>query len=400
MRSLIPREFWDHGFRDLLSCLAVAPSRRKQDMVLHIHGLGDCVPVRTGRAALVAAIRSLKLPLGASIGAPLFCCPVVFQAIHTAGCRPRFIDIDPETYCLSAEDLAKKQSRMDAVIAVHMFGNLCDVMRLREQARGKPIIEDCAQALGSRLEGLMAGSLGDLSFFSFRSGKYISAGEGGAIYSNDPEMRDRVSRIVSEMSVPSPKEECRHAVRVHIKSRLRSKPLYGMIGHRLGQLWEKRMKASDDSPVVLGQIRMTDLLLIRKRLACLERWIDAQRGYADLLIRDLELGTGMLCHENPGTFYNRYHFPILFHSPEQRDFVASHLRTAHIDSIKYLSGVVETATRHYGYDGGCPAAERISERVLVVPSYHALRGGDVDYIANCVNNGWAEIKRRGGLTEP
>src|SRR3972149_2773806 len=137
MRGLVPRDLWEHGFGDLIHSLAVAMSPRMKDKDLHIHELGKCIPVRSGRAALVTAIRALNLPPGAYIGVPLFCCPVVFKAISMAGCNARFIDIDPETFCMSPEDLSTKRSRIDAVIAVHMFGNLCDMTGLREEAKDR-----------------------------------------------------------------------------------------------------------------------------------------------------------------------------------------------------------------------------------------------------------------------
>jgi dTDP-4-amino-4,6-dideoxygalactose transaminase len=90
--------------------------------------------------------------------------------------------VEPETYCLSAGDLSAKRSQIDAVIAVHMFGNLCDMPSLQEAAEGKPIIEDCAQSLGSKLDGRPAGSFGTIAAFSFRSGKYLSAGEGRSVF--------------------------------------------------------------------------------------------------------------------------------------------------------------------------------------------------------------------------
>ena len=83
----------------------------------------------------------------------------------------RFIDVDPTTFCMSASDLYAKRSQVDAVIAVHLFGNLCNMASLQEVAQGKPIIEDCAQALGSNIQGRIAGSFGAIAFFSFRSGQ-------------------------------------------------------------------------------------------------------------------------------------------------------------------------------------------------------------------------------------
>lgn len=392
--DLVPRDHWEHSFGDLLRRLAIAMGPRKPGKVLHIPGLGNSIPVRSGRAALVTAIRALDLPPGARIGVPLFCCPVVFKAILTAGCIVRFIDIDPETFCMSPEDLSAKRSQIDAVVAVHMFGNLCDMTRLKEEAKGKPIIEDCAQALASKIGGRMAGSFGDIAFFSFRSGKYISAGEGGALYSRDVELCFRVSQLVSEMRTPRRTEECAHVAKVQVKSLLRSKPLYGVAGYRLWKLLDKKMKLSENSDIALGQIYLADLAIIKKRLSLLGFLIDKQRANADLYTRILELEPAMLCSEKPGVFYNRYHFPITFRSTEHRDLIAAYLLSRQVDTMKYLNGVTDIAVRHYGYDGGCPVAERLSKRVLVIPSYYTLGKGDIQYTAQCINIEWARTKSK------
>ncbi len=197
-------------FSDIIRGMVAALRPRETSGMLYIPGLGNCIPARSARAAIVAAIKALDLPPGARIGVPLYCCPVVFKAIKAAGCTARFIDVEYSTYCMSAEDLSAKRAQVDAVIAVHMFGNLCDMPSLQEAAQGKPIIEDCAQSLGSKLDGRMAGSFGTIAAFSFRSGKYLSVGEGGALFSRDADIRSRLSQLISEMPVPGRAEECVH----------------------------------------------------------------------------------------------------------------------------------------------------------------------------------------------
>src|SRR5579859_4285598 len=163
MLSLIPNEHWDYSLSDAARGFAGVVSRQaaKWNSSILIPELGPCIPVRSARAAIVVALKALSLPSGASIGVPLYCCPVVFSAIKSAGHRAVFIDVDPATYCISAKDLEGKSADLDAVIAVHMFGNMCDIPAIRLAAPGKPIIEDCAQALGSCIEGKIAGSFGD-----------------------------------------------------------------------------------------------------------------------------------------------------------------------------------------------------------------------------------------------
>lgn len=208
MLGLQPTAHWEYKFRDIIRGLAAAIGPRKPNGVLYLEGLGSCIPATSTRAELVTAMKALDLLPGARIGVSLYRCPVVFKAIKAAGCSARFIDVDPGTYCMSAEDLPAKRKQIDAVITVHMFGNLCDISRRQEATRGKPIIEDCAQSLGSKLDGRLAGSFGTSAAFSFRSGKYLSAGEGGALLSSNSDVRSPLSQLISAMPAPGRAEEC------------------------------------------------------------------------------------------------------------------------------------------------------------------------------------------------
>ena len=396
MLGLIPRDHWEHRLSDVYRGLIAALATRKRSEGLFLDGLGGCIPVQSGRAALVAAIKALGLPAGAHVGVPLFCCHVVFKAIAAAGCLPCFIDVEPETFCMSSEDLQGKRSNVDAVIAVHMFGNLCDVPQLKEAAPGIPVIEDCAQALGSELHGRPAGSLGDVSFFSFRSGKYLSVGEGGALFSADKDICSRASDVVSAMPAPSIGEESLHVAKVYVKSLLRSRPLYGLVGYSLWTTLGRGMNLSERSAVDLGQIYNSDQAIVRKRLQSLKSVIERQRDNAGLLLKTLKLEPSMLCAERPGTFYNRYHFPITFPSQEARDLIADYLHKRKIDTIRYLDDIVDIARRQFGYAGGCGVAESLSKRVLIIPSYYSLKANEIERIATCVDEGWLKASRRFG----
>ncbi len=145
---------------------------------------------------------------------------------------------------MSAQDLSAKHSELDAVIAVHMFGNMCDMPRLQAAAPDAPFIEDCAQSLGSKLSGRMAGSFGAISIFSFRSGKYVSAGEGGALFSNNADLCSKAAEFVAALPAPTFVEEWLHVTKTYVKSLLRSKPLYGMVGYYLWEGLNKKLNLS------------------------------------------------------------------------------------------------------------------------------------------------------------
>jgi perosamine synthetase len=396
MRGLIPRDYWEHHAADVGKGFAAAIVRKDGMRMVPLPGIGPGIPIITGRAGLVAALQALGLPRGARVGVPLYCCPVVFGALAAADCAPRFLDIDPETFCLSAEDLARKSADLDAVVAVHLFGNTCDLRGLAEAAPGKPIIEDCAQSLGSRIEDRPVGTSGAMSIFSFRSSKYLSAGEGGAVFSNDPELRSRLDRIVRALPRASRFEEIGHLAKVYLKSVLRGRPLYGWIGRRLWAFVNRETDATARPKMGLSRIRRADLAVAESRFAGLDQAVLRQRAHAEFFLKTLDLDPRMLCFERPGRFYNRFHFPLTFPSTEQRDAVAAFLLRRGIDSNKYLDGVVDVAAGHYGYAGDCPETERISRRVLTIPVYHALRDVEVRRIAEAVNQGWSRAAGRSG----
>jgi perosamine synthetase len=403
MLSLLPNEHWDYAPMDAIRGLRAALSSRRADTRpdIDIPGLGPCLPVRSGRVALVLALKALAIPPGASIGVPLYCCPVVFKAIKAAGCRARFIDVDPHTYCLSVADLAAKRSEVDAVLAVHMFGNLCDMPGLREAAPGKPFIEDCAQALGSRLHGRLAGSFGEIAVFSFRSGKYLSVGEGGAIYCSKTEFQPQLSDFIAALRVPRRVDECVHVATTYLRTLLRTRPLWGLIGARLWEAYSAKVSYTSQSPLVLGRIYETDRDMTIRRLPLLASWIERQRSNADYYSRNLTVDAGMLCSETPGAFFNRLQYPILVPTSGQCERLAACLRKNQISTARPYKDIAAISVAHYGYAGDCPQAERIAERVLVIPCNHALKAADVERIAASVNRAWSQVVgRRSGARAP
>ena len=393
MLSLLPNEHWDYRLADALRGLgtALAPRRPAPQPEIHIAGLGSCLAARSGRVAIIMAVKALGLPPGASIGVPLYCCPVVFKAIDAAGCHARFIDVDPDTYCLSAADLAAKSSELDAVIAVHMFGNVCDMPALRKAAPGKPFIEDCAQALGSRLDGRVAGSFGEIAVFSFRSGKYLSVGEGAAIYCNQTNLASQLRKLGRQLPVPTRPDEVIHVVNTLLRSQLRRKPAWGLIGSRLWSAYSEKVSYTSQAPILMGQIYETDRDLIARRMAVLGSLIERQRGNADYYARNLTVDAEMLCWERPGAFFNRLQYPLLVPSSRQCEQLAASLAENQISTARPYKDIAAIAAAHHGYRGDCPQAERIAETVIVIPCNYAVKSTEIERVASCVNRAWSKI---------
>jgi len=111
------------------------------------------------------------------------------------GAKPVFVDILPDTWCIDP-DLAEAAitPRTKAIVAVHLYGNLCGMDRLLAigEKHGIPIIEDSAEAIGSIWYGKRAGSMGAFGAFSFHGTKTITTGEGGMFVTNDDALYETV----------------------------------------------------------------------------------------------------------------------------------------------------------------------------------------------------------------
>ncbi len=111
------------------------------------------------------------------------------------GAKPIFVDILPDSWCIDPMQVeAAITPKTKAIIAVHLYGNLCDMEQLLAIGKkyGIPVIEDAAEAIGSIYHGKRAGSMGIFGSFSFHGTKTITTGEGGMFVTNDEELYETV----------------------------------------------------------------------------------------------------------------------------------------------------------------------------------------------------------------
>ena len=154
-------------------------------------GAGGAVAVSSGTAGLHLALRALGVGEGDEVVIPGFVCPALLNAVLYVLALPVLADIDRETFNIDVRDLKRRMTRKTkAVIVPHMFGLPADIREI--VALGVPVIEDCAQALGSRYGGAPTGSFGVLSVFSFYATKVICTGEGGMVAANDLQLLERI----------------------------------------------------------------------------------------------------------------------------------------------------------------------------------------------------------------
>lgn len=109
--------------------------------------------------------------------------------------KPVFVDVLPDTWCIDPACVeAAITPRTKAIIAVHIYGNVCEMDKLLAigEKYGIPVIEDAAEAIGSQWHGKHAGTLGKFGVFSFHGTKTLSTGEGGMFITNDAEFYEKV----------------------------------------------------------------------------------------------------------------------------------------------------------------------------------------------------------------
>jgi dTDP-3-amino-3,4,6-trideoxy-alpha-D-glucose transaminase len=148
-------------------------------------GATHAVGVANGTDAITIALRAMGVGPGDEVVVPSFTFYASAEAIPPTGATPVFCDIDPDTYCVTAETVrAALSPRTKAVIAVHLFGNVAPIAEI--QALGVPVLEDAAQAAGSICGEQRPGALGTAATFSFFPSKNLGGfGDGGMVTTSD-----------------------------------------------------------------------------------------------------------------------------------------------------------------------------------------------------------------------
>src|SRR3954470_14690681 len=155
------------------------------------HAIG----VANGTDALTIALRAMGVGPGDEVVVPSFTFYASAEAIPPTGAKPVFCDVDPETMMVTAETVkAALTPRTKAVLVVHLFGNVAPVAEI--EALGVPVVEDAAQAIGSRSSAGPPGALGTAATLSFFPSKNLGAfGDGGAVITRDDEVAERVRML-------------------------------------------------------------------------------------------------------------------------------------------------------------------------------------------------------------
>jgi 8-amino-3,8-dideoxy-alpha-D-manno-octulosonate transaminase len=153
--------------------------------------------VTSGTTALQCALAGLEVGPGDEVIMPAWTWHSCFNTVVLAGALPVIAEID-ESFNIDPDDIERHITpQTKAIMAVHLQGCPCDMDRVLAVARKHRIrvLEDCAQSVGGSYKGKPVGSLGDIAIYSLQLNKTITAGEGGAVVSSDPELFERTARF-------------------------------------------------------------------------------------------------------------------------------------------------------------------------------------------------------------
>ena len=161
-------------------------------------GGGDCIATSNGTTALHLGLEALGIGPGDEVIVPSFTFGASVNAIIHAGATPVIVDVDLETWNIDLEAISQAlNARTKAIMAVHIYGNPCDMRAINIIAKSHNlfVIEDCAEALGASINGQPVGSFGDVAAFSFFANKIITCGEGGALVINDTSLTSKAIEL-------------------------------------------------------------------------------------------------------------------------------------------------------------------------------------------------------------
>ena len=309
--------------------------------------IAECVNTRfaiacaSGSDALLLALMALDVRSGDEVITTPFTFGATAGSIARLGARPVFVDIDPDTFNLDERQIeAAITPKTRAIMPVHLFGlsaQMDAIMSLAKD-RGLAVIEDAAQAIGSRWKEQPIGSLGTFGCFSFFPSKNLGgAGDGGLVSTNDADLAQRLKIL-----------------RVHGTKKKYSYDLVGM-NSRLDAL---------------------QAAILRVKLPYLSDWAEGRRRNArryEEFFAEFGLTDTVKLPVTPETsvhVFNQYSVRV-----DQRDALQRHLKDQGIPTeIYYPSALhLQPAFSYLGYRAGdFPNAEAACADVLALPIYPEL----------------------------
>jgi dTDP-4-amino-4,6-dideoxygalactose transaminase len=317
-------------------------------------GAAHAIGVNSGTDALTLALKASGVLPGDAVMTAAFTAAPTVCAIVAAQAVPWLVDIDPQTYSLDPDCLRtalrnrRRGVRVSAVVPVHLYGHPAPMGPILDVAReyGLKVVEDAAQAHGSRYDDRPVGAWGDAGCFSFYPTKNLGAqGDAGAVVTNDAELAERVRRL-RNYGEKTKYENCSHGV-----------------NSRLDEL-------------------QAAVLLVK--LVHLERWIFERRARA-ALYDDWLAGTDLRLPTEDRRARHSYHLYVV--RSKDRDHLRGRLQTLDVGTaIHYPKPVhLQEAYRALGHEpGDLPGAEQAAREVLSLPLYPELAESEARRVAHAI----------------
>ncbi len=187
-------KYLEEAFRSTWISGGAFVERFERDMAAFL-GAPHTVAVASGTAALHLSLLAADVGPGDEVILPALTFAGCAAMVVACGATPRFVDSDADNWGLSAEAASKAvNEKTKAILPVHLFGTPCEMRPLLDLAseRSLTVVEDAAEALGSRYESSALGTLGDLGCYSFQSAKTLTTGEGGMIATRDEALAEKI----------------------------------------------------------------------------------------------------------------------------------------------------------------------------------------------------------------
>ncbi len=172
--------------------------KKFEDGFCNFTGANHAISVSNGTVAIHLALVTLGIGNGDEVIVPSFTYIASVSTIVLTGATPVFVDSLESTWQIDPEDVKKKITpKTKAIMAVHLYGHPCQMDELVKIAKENNLflIEDCAEAFGSKFKNRHVGTFGDISTFSFYGNKTITTGEGGMVITNDETLFDRAYHL-------------------------------------------------------------------------------------------------------------------------------------------------------------------------------------------------------------
>ncbi len=312
-------------------------------------GLEHAVGVANGLDAIILGLRALDIGPGSRVAVPSHTFIATWLAVEAVGATPVGIDCD-DLGLMNLSVLESLDEKIDAVIPVHMHGQMVNMLRLSDWAnpKGIKIIEDCAQAHGANIHGRFAGTWGDIGAFSFYPTKNLGAlGDSGIVVTSNEDLARKVRSLGNYGSTPT------------------NKYLYDRPGIN------SRLDPMQAAALGVNLKYLDDWNLNRRRIAT--RYIETLvQANVKMLVTDPELSVW-------------HHFIVL---PENRDNARTDLEEMGIiTEIHYPECAEDSYAGISSYSSSEPYSARLlAAKTLSLPLSPWLNNEQIDYVLECVTS--------------